>query len=101
MFCSSRVEQNIEELPWPGGMGRDVGAPTVRGRRRRAAPTPVRSLVERAVVGADRVDLLRRGGGRIELEVQPDLHELLRELEADHTLAHAQHLRVVREHRTL
>src|SRR5690606_14914428 len=51
-----------------------------RGRRRCAAPTPVRSLVERAVVGADRVDLLRRGGGRIELEVQPDLHELLREL---------------------
>src|SRR5699024_4760823 len=44
-------------------------------------------LLEGSVVGADRVDLGGRGGVGVELEVEPDLDELLGGLEADHTLA--------------
>src|SRR5699024_7049739 len=58
-------------------------------------------LLEGSVVGADRVDLGGRGGVGVELEVEPDLDELLGGLEADHALAHGEHLRVVRQHRAL
>src|SRR5699024_11355720 len=43
------------------------------------------------------------GGGRfrVELEVQPHLDQLLRELQSDDPLPHRQHLCVVREHGAL
>src|SRR5699024_3443583 len=80
------------------GAGAGVGRSPGQGCR---AVPGLSSLVERAVVGADRVDLRRRRGLRVELEVEPHLHQLLRELQPDHTLAHTEDLRVVREHRTL
>src|SRR5699024_8974219 len=47
------------------------------GRNEPARSARVSSLLEGAVVGADRVDLRRGAGLGVELEAQPHLHQLL------------------------
>src|SRR5699024_7844434 len=74
------------QLPIQNGARHGAGPDAPALRRGRAPPCPAApgsvwsGLVEGAVVGADGVDLRGRGGLRIELQIQPHLHQLLRGL---------------------